>query len=364
VTTLAARAVLTPSGLLSPGVIEIHDGRIAAVEPTSGPVPDRLLAAGFVDLQVNGHDDVDVATADGADWDRMDQLLLAQGVTTWCPTVVTSPLRSYEAVLARIATARDRPGAHPAIAGAHLEGPFLGGFRGAHDPRFVVPIDQDWLRSLPPVVSVVTLGGEVPDALVAVEDLVRRGVLVAIGHSAATYEEAIAAADAGARLVTHLFNAMSPLHHRQPGLVGAALSDERLTPSLIADLVHVHPAVISAAFRARGRAGLVLVTDAVGWRSGRVGGAGVTKADGDAPRRPDGTIAGSALTMDRAVANVVERAGVALEVALRAASAVPAGLLGLEDRGSLEVGRRADLVALSTDLGVLGTWVGGDQLWG
>ncbi|HZU72568.1 MAG TPA: amidohydrolase family protein [Acidimicrobiales bacterium] len=363
-TSIAARAVITPAGTVSPGVIDLDGERIGTVSPTSGPVPDRLIAAGFVDLQVNGHDDIDVATAEGADWDRIDGLLLAQGVTTWCPTVVTGPLAGYPAVLDRVEAAGRRPGPRPSIAGAHLEGPFLGGLRGAHDPRFVQEIDLNWLSSLPGVVSVVTLGAELQGAGEAIATLAGKGVLAAIGHSMATYEQALAAADRGARLVTHLFNAMSPLHHRQPGMVGAALSDARLVPSLIADLIHVHPAVIATAFRARADSGVALVTDAVGWRSGRIGGAGVARADGDAPRRPDGTIAGSALTMDAAVRNVVDSAGVPLEAALRAASATPAGLLGLEDRGAVEAGRRADLVALSGDLTPVATWVGGEQVWG
>ena len=338
-------------------------------EDRADELPDRIVAPGFVDLQVNGHDDVDVAGAEGPEWDRLDELLLAQGVTAWCPTLVTAPLGSYGPALERIAAAGRRSGPLPAVLGAHLEGPFLGGLTGAHDTSWVRSIDLEWLATLPPCVRIVTLGPELPGAREAVALLAERGVIVALGHSAAGYEEAGVAADAGARMVTHLFNAMSPLHHREPGLVGAALTDGRLTPALIADLVHVHPAVVLAAFRARaavvpeqGDPGIALVTDAVGWRSGHVAGIGLRRLEGDVPRRPDGTIAGSALTMNRAVANCVS-AGVDPAAALAAASRVPARLVGEPDRGRLAPGARADLVVLSPAFEVLETWVGGRLAW-
>jgi len=224
-TTLAAARVITPDRVLEPGVVEIDRGRIVTVAPTSGPVPPRTLAPGFVDLQVNGVDDVDVAHARDSDWTRLDALLLAQGVTTWVPTLVTAPLDSFAAPLARIAEAAARRGARPAIAGAHLEGPFLGEMHGAHPSDLVRALDLEWLAALPETVALVTLGPEQVRAVDAIRLLRERDVLVALGHSAATFEEAEAAVDAGARLVTHCFNGMPSLHHRTPGLLGAALSD-------------------------------------------------------------------------------------------------------------------------------------------
>lgn len=360
-TTLAAARVITPDRVLEPGVIEIDDGRILSVEPTSGPVPPRTLAPGFIDLQVNGIDDVDVADARGTDWSRLDELLLAQGVTTWLPTLVSAPLEAYAARLGSIATAADRDGLRPAIAGAHLEGPFLGEMHGAHPSTRVRPLDLNWLDALPEGVALVTLGPEQERALDAIALLRGRGTLVALGHSAATFEESIRAADAGARLVTHCFNGMPPLHHRSPGLVGAALSDERLAISLIADLVHVHPSAISIAFRAKGAARVALITDAVAWRAAKVGEIAV-RFDGRAPRLADGTLAGSALTMDQAVRNVVRHAGVALPDAVQAASTTPADLLQLLDRGRLQPGARGDVVALDDDLHVEAVWVAGERL--
>ena len=201
----------------------------------------------------------------------------------------------------------------------------------------------------------VTLAPELPGAVEATRLLVDRGVTVSLGHTTATHEQVGACVDAGARMVTHLFNGMDPLHHRTPGVVGAALTDDRLVAGLIADLVHVHPIAIALAFRAKpGR--IALVTDAVAWRAARIGRIEIAVRDG-APRLPDGTLAGSSLTMDLAVRNVVEHAGVPLEDALVAASTTPASVIGLGDRGVIAPGRRADLVVLDDGLRVLDTVV-------
>ena len=357
--SLITGTVVTPDGLRSNAEVVVEDGRIASVgpAPAGASIPNRVLCPGFLDLQVNGHDDVNGATASGDQWDRMDGLLRAQGVTAWCPTLITAPLDRFASPLERIGAAMvRRPEGAPAILGVHLEGPFLGGAPGAHPREHLADLDLEWLAALPPIVRVVTLAPEQPLAIPAIELLVARGVLVSLGHSTATYDQARAAADAGARLVTHLFNGMGPLHHRQPGLVGAALSDDRLVPSLIADGVHVHPAALRAAARAKGNGGWILVTDAVAWRDGRLAEGRVELVDG-APRLADGTIAGSSLTMDAAVRRMVEEAGVDLFDVVTAATATPARLLGLDDRGVVAPGARADLVALSSDLAVEEVWI-------
>ncbi len=358
---IRAARVLTSTGWVDHVCVTVVDGLITAIEPAApASCTVDLLVPGFIDLQVNGIDDVDVSSARGDDWGRLDELLLAQGVTSWCPTVVSMPLGAYAAVLERIDGAMQRPAtgaARPSIVGAHLEGPFLGRAHGAHRPDMVVEIDLDWLRSLPGHVAMMTLGAEQPRAVEAIEALVARQVLVSIGHSNADDAALDAAVAAGAAMVTHLFNAMSGLHHRTPGVAAWALTHPTLRASLIADLVHVHPRMIDLAFRLLGPHRAVLVTDAVGWRSGRAGPVGLSVHDG-APRLADGTLAGSALTMDAAVRNCVD-AGVAPEHAVRAASTVPARLLGLSDRGSIEVGARGDLVALDSDLSVRRVWTGG-----
>ena len=330
----------------------VDDGRIVAIEPSRGrdTTPTRILVPGFIDVQVNGVGAIDVAAAQGGDWDELDALLLAQGVTTWCPTLVSAPLDRFASPLERIASAAARADdrVRPTIAGAHLEGPFLGGAPGAHPLKYLRPPDLDWLAKLPGIVRVVTLAPEHDQAVDAIRLLTERGVLVSLGHSTATYEQAIAAIDAGATLVTHCFNGMGALHHREPGLIGAALTDDRVAVSLITDLIHVHPAAVSLVFRSKSARRVALVTDAVAW-----------EGEGDAPRLADGTLMGSTLTADAAIRNAVQRCGISLVDAVHAASTTPADLLGLADRGRIEPGARADLVALNPDLTVETTWVHG-----
>ncbi len=353
---------MTPAGPMPNTEVVVDDGLIVAIRPARGAVPDVIVVPGFVDLQVNGIGAVDVADATPEQWSALDEALLAQGVTTWCPTIVTAPLAALEASLDAIAAAARRPArGRPDIAGAHLEGPFLG-VPGAHRPEFVRShVDLGWLESLGDRVRVLTLAPELPGALDAIAALSGRGVLVSLGHSACTAEVALEATDAGARLVTHLGNAMGPLHQRAPGLLGAALADDRLSVSVIADLVHTHPVFVRMAFTAKTARRVALVTDAVAHTSGPA-------APGSPPRLADGTLAGSVLTMDGAVSNVVDCGGVALPDALAAASATPARLLGLDDRGAIEPGRRADLVTLEEthEKGwrVRSVWVGGEPSWG
>ncbi len=360
-TVIAARAAVVDGSLVGPTEIVVDDGRITHVRPAADRpgLLDGVISPGFVDLQVNGIDDIDVARAAHADWDRLDALLISQGTTTWLPTLVSGPLPAYGASLARIAAAMARPAAgRPTIAGVHLEGPFLGAARGAHPERFVIPIDLSWLASLPDHVRLVTLGPEQASAVEAIVSLIERGILVSLGHSCADEPQTLAAVDAGARMVTHLFNAMGPLHHRSPGLAAVALTDPRLAVGLIADGVHVHERMIRLAFTCARPRRVALVTDAVAWRAGSAGEVRMALADG-APRLPDGTLAGSALTMDAAVRFVVNRCGVPLADAVVAASTTPAALLGLEDRGRIAPGQRADLVVLDDDLQLGGVWIGG-----
>ncbi len=311
-----------------------------------------------MDLQVNGIDAVDVARADGADWDALDEALLGQGVTSWCPTLVSAPLDRYEAPLARIAeAARTRSG----ILGAHLEGPFLGERHGAHPAAFVVEPDLGWVEGLPPIVRLMTVGPEHGPAVV--ERLRARGVVVALGHTAAGPDVVRAAVDAGATLFTHLFNASGPVGGREPGPVGAALADDRLAVSLIADLAHVEATSLAVALKAKPAGKVALDTDAVAWRSPWATDQGIELVRG-APRLPDGTIAGSALRMDQAVRNLVQVVGADLAAAVRAASGNPATVIGAPDRGELAAGRRADIVALDDQLHVARVWQAGRAAFG
>lgn len=347
-----------------PGWLAIEAGRVVDAGPGHAPgaveLGDVVLGPGFVDLQVNGVDDVDFATADADGWRRAGRRLLGHGVTTYCPTLVSAPLGTYGPALERVGAARDDAALRglPVVAGAHLEGPFLGGAPGAHPPELLRSAQPEWLEARldhqPGLVRIVTLAPEADPGLAATRLLTERGVVVALGHSSASYEEALAAADAGARLVTHLFNGMGPLHHRAPGLAGAALDDDRLTPTIIADLVHVH-AVMLRLVVARKRE-VALVSDAVATVD--------VQEEGGAARLDDGTLAGAVVFLDTAVRNVA-RSGIPLARAVEMAACVPGRVLGLDTFGARGVGGCADLVALdATSLAARGVWIDGVQLRG
>lgn len=335
--TLIAARILDGSGGTgpSPAWVTIAGGRIAAVgsgHPGGHPedLGDEVLAPGFLDLQINGFGDCDFATATvDAVIDTVDRMSGA-GVTGVLPTVCTAPLDAYPAILERLATVRrHRPGA---VLGVHLEGPFLGGAPGAHPPADIRPVDRAFIDALVAdpsrLVRLVTLAPEADPDRYAIRTLTAAGIRVALGHSTASYEDSLAAIDAGAVLATHLFNGMSPLHHRRPGLVGAALTDPRIVPTFISDGVHVHSAVVGMTLALRPDA--VLVSDAV--RS-------------DATRLPDGTLAGSDVAIPEAVARLV-RSGTPLTRAVRCATGNPARVLGASERGRVVPGARADLLAI------------------
>ncbi|MGH2812082.1 MAG: N-acetylglucosamine-6-phosphate deacetylase [Actinomycetota bacterium] len=363
---LGAELILGPPGARW---LEIEAGRIVRIHEGSPPSgAERLggfLAPGFLDLQVNGLGTVNFASAKPEDWRKARLELICHGVTGFCPTFVSSALSSYPDMLRSTRAARqdESPGAE--ILGAHMEGPFLGGKPGAHPPEFLQLADPKWIAGVledhPGLVSIVTLAPEADPNLEATRLLAEAGVLVSLGHSAATYHQAVDAANAGARAVTHLFNAMRPLHHREPGLAGAALDDERLTPTLIADLVHVHPAALRLAIDRKPN--VALVSDAVAAQSEEARDRGVRVIDG-APRLEDGTLAGSQLTLDVAVANLAG-IGISIQRAVEMATAVPAAILGLRDRGRIEVGMRADFVLLDPDsMHVLEVWLEGEKVYG
>jgi N-acetylglucosamine-6-phosphate deacetylase len=296
------------------------------------------------------------------------------GVTALLPTFVTAPpgalgaaLRAASALLPALPTRAAR------VLGVHAEGPFLSPARkGAHHEAWITDptpaaVDE-LLEAGQGVLRLVTLAPERDGALAAIDRLTEAGVLVSVGHSDATARQVAAAADHGARMVTHLFNAQRPLHHREPGVVGQALTDQRLTSGLITDLHHVSPQACVVAFQtAPGR--ICAVTDAAacaGMPPGRylLGGEPIElpAGDGEPPVRDDGTLAGSALRMDVGVANLVA-AGIGLAEAVAAASRVPADLIGRPDLGRIAPGAAADLTWLGDDLRTRATWIGGELVY-
>jgi N-acetylglucosamine-6-phosphate deacetylase len=349
-------------GTRVPGDVEVADGRVAAVGLGDGRRGRGLAVPGFVDLQVNGFAGVDFATADHAAHRHAAEALAAAGTTAFQPTLITAPESDLVSSLRGIPV--DGPGAR--VLGAHLEGPFLAPERlGAHPPEARREPDLALAERLLAAgqVSEMTLAPERPGALELAAALQARGVVVSAGHTDATAEEAARAFDAGICTVTHLFNAMRPFAHRDPGVAGTALAREDVTVQLILDGHHLAPETVMLAWRAaRGR--LALVTDAIaaaGRGDGRykLGGVDVTVRDGVA-RRADRVLAGSTITMLAAVRHLCAL-GVPLAEAVAAATSVPAGILGRDDVGLLAPGRAADIAVLDDRLELVASYAGGTQ---
>jgi N-acetylglucosamine-6-phosphate deacetylase len=350
-------------GRFVPGDAEVVDGRITALGLSSRDGPGRRTAVpGLVDLQVNGFGGVDFLDADAAAYAHAGAALLETGVTAYLPTFITAPEERLVAALHEVHQAE--PGG-PRILGAHLEGPFLSPARlGTHPPSARRDPDAALLGRLLEAgpVRLMTLAPELPGALHLVHLLRDQGVTVSCGHSDATTTEANAAFDAGVRTVTHLFNAMRPFGHRDPGIVGAALARSDVVVQLIVDGVHLAAETTLLVWRAAaGR--VALVTDAIA-AAGKSDGAyslgdvAVDVRDGVA-RREDGVLAGSVLTMIDAVRNL-HLLGVPLEDAVAAATAVPARVLGLDTVGHIELGAPADLVVLDDRLEIERVVVAGE----
>ena len=373
-TVLAGGRIVTADGVLDDGWLQTDGRTIAALGPGPAPAPvDRDLGGawvvpGFVDIHVHGGGGASYMSGDLDDAVVAADLHRRNGTTTTMASLVTGSPDGLAAAVAALAELVD----DGLLAGIHLEGPFLSADRrGAHDPTLLtapVPALVDRLLSAGRgTIRMVTLAPELPNALEAVRRFTDAGVIAAVGHTDASYEQTRAAIDAGATVATHLFNAMRPLNHRQPGPIPALLEDRRVTVELICDGVHLHPAVVRTAVVAAGPDRVTLVTDAMdaaGTGDGDylLGGLAV-RVDGGVARLVDGgAIAGSTLTMDRAFRFLVE-AGIAIPDAVRMASTTPARLLGLAGRvGELRAGLDADLVVLNGEFGLVDVMAKGSWL--
>lgn len=362
-------AVYTPDEVIEHGAVLADQDRIVEVgpvgevrRPAAAAVIDaegRLLVPGFVELQFNGGFGDDFTDDPSAIW-RVAEKLPRYGVTSFLPTIITSPLEKIaqgQDVVTRGEPAGFR-GARPL--GLHVEGPFLNpAKKGAHNPRHLVAPDLAAVAGWSPETGIrlVTLAPEMPGALEVIAALASRGVLVSLGHSNATFEQAVAAFDAGARYGTHLFNAMSALGHRDPGLPGALLTDRRPTVGIIADGIHTHRAVVKLAWQLLGAGRMTLVTDAMaalGMPAGRHLLADFeVVVDRTSARLADGTLAGSILSLDQALRNLIAFTGCTLAEALPTMTATPARAIGVDrERGRIAPGCVADMVLLNRDLQV------------
>lgn len=352
---LHASHALVEGRLVNDCTVTVDDGFVSDVSsgvatPSAADivVDGGVIAPGFVDVHVHALDGAGMLSADTADVVGLGRALVRRGVTGFAPTTITSPIDELAKVLSTLPALGDVVGAR--FLGAHLEGPWLSPERPGAQPRdHLVAPEVDALHRLleAGAVAMVTIAPELPGALEVIAAAREAGVVVALGHSDATYDETQAAVEAGARHVTHCFNAMAPLHQRDPGIAGAALDLPGLTVEAIGDGVHLHPAVVRLLWRTRGANEICLVSDAVDFGSVN----GLQRGPDGALRRPDGVLAGSAIGLDSAVRNAVSW-GIPLAAALTMASTAPARALARDDIGRLAVGAAADLVVLDRDLNV------------
>jgi N-acetylglucosamine-6-phosphate deacetylase len=369
---LTAKALFTPLDVIERPVVLIEDGSIVSIgTQSSTQVPgsarhidygDCVLAPGLIDIHIHGSAGHDVMKADEQGRTRMEEFLAARGVTSYFPSTVAAPLDSTLTSLEWLADGIESPAEnHPGRAqplGIHLEGPFLShARRGVHLAQnllkpSVETFDKLW-QAARGHVRLMTIAPELDGARELISEANKRGVCVSMGHSDADLAAARSGIIAGARHATHTFNAMRPLDHRAPGILGEVLSNNNLSADIIADGIHVHPSVVRVFLEAKGPERSVLITDSIsaaGMPDGnyQLGGMDVEVRDGRVTR--DGSLAGSVLTLDRAVRNVMEFGGWNLQHAIRAASLNPATVVAAKQKGIIQKGSDADLIAL-TDAG-------------
>jgi N-acetylglucosamine-6-phosphate deacetylase len=378
---LCANRLYTPQEEIKDPLLFVEDGFISAVSSRAqreipknatvidlikdGPA-DAILVPGFVDVHMHGGAGLDVMQATPAELPHLNQFLTTHGVTGYFPTTVAAPLDQTCRALERLADAIEARQGSPAAdgdamqarpLGIHLEGPFLSHKRrGVHPPEYLVEPTLEIFERLWQAargrVSMMTIAPELPGALEVIAEAARRKVCVSIGHSDAALEAARAGVRAGARHATHTFNAMRPLDHRDPGILAEVLTDGQLSADIIVDGIHVAPEVVQIFLRAKGLERSVLITDATaaaGMPDGiyQLGPIQVEVKDGKCTK--DGNLAGSVLTMDRAVRNVTRFAGWPLQDAVRAATLNAARAVGLAQHGHLSPGAEANIVVLNRD---------------
>lgn len=380
-TVITAARLVTPVEWIESPVLTVEEGQItalkshAAAEIPAGRLmdfPDLILAPGFIDIHIHGGTGRDAMEADESALAQIERQLVQHGVTAYLPTTVTAPqekiLEALDGLGKLIATANKQPG-RAAPLGIHLEGPFISHEkRGVHPPQDLLApspqaLDRFWQASAGNI-RMMTIAPELPGAAETIRRARTLGVHSSLGHSNATYEQAQSGISAGADHATHTFNAMRALDHRDPGILGAVLDNDELTADIIADGIHVHPSVINVFLRIKGPDRAILITDAIsatGMPDGTysLGGLEVQVSNGRCEYQ--GKLAGSVLTLDRAIRNVMTFAGWQLQQAVRLATLNPAQRLGISDqRGLLAPGRRADLVVLTPGGEVVQTIIGGE----
>lgn len=374
---IANGRVITPWRVLEKGAVIIEGGKIVAVkegfEPSEGAeatiidATGKTVTPGFVDIHVHGGVGYDTMDATPQAIQKMAEFFASHGVTGFLPTTVTASREAILAAIENIAMCQSRSTGGAQVLGVHVEGPYINPSKpGAQPLQHIRPADPDEYREFFAWnnVRLITLAPEIPANKALIPYAVQQGATVAVGHSTASYEEVLGAVRLGLSHACHTFNGMAGLHHREPGTVGAVLTCAEITAEVIADNVHVHPAVIKLLVQAKGVERTVLMTDAIraaGLSDGTydLGGQPVTVHEGVA-RIATGSLAGSTLTMDKAVRNAMAATGLSLAEVLPMASYNPAQVIGMErEKGSLEPGKDADIVLLDEEFRVALTMVGG-----
>lgn len=388
---LAGGDLVLPDRILANASLLLDGGRIASIEQRSGIDPSGAatvdvsgcyVVPGFIDVHVHGVEGIDTLD-DGAPVAEMAARLPRYGVTSFCPTTVACPPAQLQAVLAQVKSARAVRNPRSArVLPAHLESNFINPeYRGAQPadclrmPAATVSEGEfssrdilDAIARSRPDVGIVTLAPELPGGLDLVRSLASAGHQVSLGHSGASFDDAIAAIEAGARHATHLFNRMTPITHRQPGLAGAVLSREDIRAELVCDAYHVHPGMCRVAIGAKGADGVMAITDGTGGSGlepgsfARLGGRRIRVSD-QAVVLDDGTLAGSSLTMDRAFQNIMNRFGQSLLNAARMCATTPARQLNLTGFGTIVEGGVADLAILDREYRVVHTFIEGEHVY-
>ncbi len=375
-TSIRNGIIITPQEVLREQALIINDKAIERIGADSTSPDTTVIDAkgcyvvpGFIDVHVHGADGYDTMDATPKAIQTMGAFYAKHGVTSYYPTTMTMPAPNIQAALENVEKC-PRPSNGAQHLGVHVEGPYLNlKYKGAQPPEyFRPPIPAEygqWLET--GVCKLVTVAPEIEGSLEMIQELAAQGVEFAIGHSAASYEEAVKGFDVGVRQVTHVFNGMVGLHHREPGALAAILTDDRVNAQLIADGIHVHPGMIRMLIRAKGADHVMLITDAIeatGLSDGEydLGGQTVTVKEGIA-RIANGALAGSTLTMDKAIRNMVSFTDLPLQKIIAMASTVPARAMRLTNKGKLETGCDADIVLLNRELEVMATIVGGTVVY-
>lgn len=373
--------VYTPTAIIPDGVVTIEGGiiqSVASLEELEVPRDAEKIDAaggkivpGFIDIHVHGGAGHDTMDANPKAIHGMAQFFASHGVTGFLPTTITATKEAILAAIENAAFCQEEGTGSAQVLGVHIEGPYISPRRpGAQPVQYIRPANPDEYREFFAWdnIRLISLASEIPENRELITFAVQHGTTVAVGHSEASYEEVLGAVRLGLSHSIHTFNAMGGLHHRRPGTVGAVLTCDTITAEVIADGIHIHPAVVKLLMRAKGIERMVLMTDgirATGMPEGTydVGGQQVTVKGGRA-KLATGVLAGSILTMDRAVANVQDFTGCALADALKMATLNPAKVLGLADRkGRIATGCDADVVVLDEEDRPRLTMVGGEVIW-